>query len=208
MATKKTTKEKLILELYKIGAIKFGQFTLKSGEISPYYIDLRFLCSYPRVLKNIASAFAKVLSGLKYDLIVGVPYTSIALATAVALLFNKRMIFTRKEVKKYGTKKQIEGIFKSKEKAVIIDDVISDGTTKFEMVKILEDEGLRVKDIIVLVDRGQGAPTVLRAKGYHCHAVVDIYDILSILLKYKKITPAQVKEAKEFLAASLKKTKQ
>ena len=202
MATRKTNKEKLILELYKIGAIKFGQFTLKSGEISPYYIDLRFLCSYPRVLKNVASTFAKVLSGLKYDLIVGVPYTSIALATAISLLFNKRMIFTRKEVKGYGTKKLIEGVFKPKEKAVIIDDVISDGTTKFEVIMLLEKEGLKIKDVIVLVDRGQGAPALLRSKGYRCHAVVDIYDILSILQKHKKITPAQVKEAKEFLAAS------
>ena len=208
MATKKTNKEKLILELYKIGAIKFGTFTLKSGEISPYYIDLRFLCSYPRVLKNIASAFAKILSGLKYDLIVGVPYTSITLATAIALLFNKRMIFTRKEAKDYGTKKLIEGVFKPKEKAVIIDDVISDGATKLEMIKVLENEGLKVKDIIVLVDRGQGAPTVLKTKGYYCHAVMDIYDILLTLQKYKKITPAQEKEAKEFLAAWIKKNKQ
>jgi len=202
MATKKNNKEKLILELYKIGAIKFGQFTLKSGKISPYYLDLRFLCSYPRVLKDIASAFAKILSGLKYDLIVGVPYTAIPLATAIALLFNKKMIFTRKEAKDYGTKKLIEGVFKPKEKAVIIDDVISDGASKLEVIIPLKEEGLKVKDVIVLVDRGQGGPEGLRNKGYRCHAVVDIYDILSTLQKHKKITPAQVKEAEEFLAAN------
>lgn len=202
MTARKINKEKLILELYKIGAIKFGQFTLKSGKISPYYLDLRFLCSYPRVLKDIASAFAKILSSLKYDLIVGVPYTAIPLATAISLLFNKRMIFTRKEAKDYGTKKLIEGVFKPKEKAVIIDDVISDGASKLEVIIPLEEEGLKVKDVIVLVDRGQGGPAGLRSKGYRCHAVIDVYDILSILKKYKKITPAQVKEVKEFLAAN------
>jgi len=175
---------------------------LKSGKISPYYLDLRFLCSYPRVLKDIASAFAKILSGLKYDLIVGIPYTAIPLATAISLLFNKRMIFTRKEAKDYGTKKLIEGVFKPKEKAVIIDDVISDGASKLEVIIPLKEEGLKVKDVIVLVDRGQGGSDGLRNKGYHCHAVVDIYDILSILQKHKKITPAQVKEAEEFLAAN------
>jgi len=202
MATKKTNKEKLILELYKIGAIKFGQFTLKSGKISPYYLDLRFLCSYPQVLKDVASAFAKILSTLKYDLIVGIPYTAIPLATAISLLFNKRMIFTRKEAKDYGTKKIIEGVFKPKEKAVINDDVISDGASKLEVIIPLKEEGLKVKDVIVLVARGQGGPEGLRSKGYRCHAVVDIYDILSTLQKHKKITPAQVKEAEEFLAAN------
>jgi uridine monophosphate synthetase len=202
MTKKDKDTEKLILDLYKIGAIKFGQFTIKSGKISPYYLDLRFLCSYPKILKQIASVYHNILSSLKYDLIVGVPYTAIPIATAIALQFNKRMVFTRKEIKEHGTRKMIEGVFQPKEKAVIIDDVISDGASKLEVIGPLEEEGLVVKDIVVLLDRGQGGPATMKEKGYRCHFIADIFDVLSVLQKHKKITPEQVKEAEKFLAAS------
>lgn len=193
-------KEKLILELYKIGAIKFGRFTLKSGKISPYYLDLRFLCSYPKVLTLVANEFDKVLSKLKFDVVAAVPYAAIPMTTAIALLHNRRMIFSRKEVKEHGTRKMIEGVFKPRERAVIIDDVISDGASKFEVIAPLEKEGLKIKDVVVLLDRGQGGPAIMKAKGYSCHSIVDIFEIISVLSKNRKITELQVEEAKAFLA--------
>lgn len=194
--------EKLILQLYKIGAIKFGRFKLKSGKISPYYLDLRFLCSYPKVLKQVARAYSTILSKIKYNAIAGIPYTGIPIATAISLLFNKRMIFTRKETKDHGTARTIEGVFKPKERVVLIDDVISDGASKLETTAPLIDERLIVKDIIVLLDRGQGGPQLMKQKGYRCHAIATIYDVISVLQKYHKITPKQVEEAKAFLAQS------
>ncbi|OGE37067.1 orotate phosphoribosyltransferase [Candidatus Daviesbacteria bacterium RIFCSPLOWO2_01_FULL_39_12] len=193
-------KENLILLLYKIGAIKFGKFKLKSGKISPYYLDLRFLCSYPSILKQVAKAYFTNLSAIKHDLIAGIPYTGIPIATAISVIFNERMIYTRKEAKNHGTTKMIEGVFKPKERVVLIDDVISDGASKLETIKPLEDEGLVVKDIIVLLDRGQGGPLVMKQKGYKCYCLADIYDIISILKKHQKITSLQVKEAEKFLA--------
>lgn len=194
------TKKDLVLSLYKIGAIKFGQFTLKSGKVSPYYIDLRSLCSYPKLLKQIAKRYGKILSKIKHDLIAGVPYSAIPIATAIALNNNKRMIFTRKELKDHGIKRLIEGVFKPKEKAVIIDDVISNGASKLEVIEPLKREGLIVKDIIVLLDRGQGGPSLMKKKGYVCHYLIDIFDIISVLKRHKKITKTQVEESKSFLA--------
>lgn len=194
-----TSKEKLIMELYKIGAIKFGRFTLKSGKISPYYLDLRFLCSYPKVLKLVANEFNKVLSKLKFDVVAAVPYSAIPMTTAIALLHNRRMIFSRKEVKEHGTRKMIEGVYEPTERAVIIDDVISDGASKFEVIMPLEAEGLKIKDVLVLLDRGQGGPKIMKEKGYNCHAIVDIFEIIKVLSKNKKITKLQVEEAKAFL---------
>lgn len=192
-------KEKLILELFKIGAIKFGRFTLKSGKISPYYLDLRFLCSYPKVLKLVADEFNKMLLKSKFDVIAAVPYSAIPMATAIALLHNRRMIFTRKEIKEHGTKKLIEGIFNPGERAVIIDDVISDGASKLEVIGPLENEGLKVKDILVLLDRGQGGPAIMKSKGYNCHSIINIDEIISALEKNRKITPTQILEANDFL---------
>lgn len=192
--------EKLILQLYKIGAIKFGRFKLKSGKISPYYLDLRFLCSYPKILKEVAKAYSRVLSKIKHNAIAGIPYTGIPIATAIALLFNERMIFTRKEAKDHGTAKMIEGVFKPKEKVILIDDVISDGASKLETIKPLKNEGLVVKDIIVLLDRGQGGPAIMKKNGYECHAIANIYNVILTLKKYNKITKKQVVEAKAFLS--------
>lgn len=194
-------KEELILELYKIGVIKFGSFTLKSGIISPYYFNLRSVCSYPEVLKKVAKAFSELLSKIEFDTIAGIPYAGIPLATAISLEINKKMIFTRKEAKNYGVGKMIIGDYKKGEKAVIIDDVISDGASKIEAIVPLKKEEIIVKDIAVIVDRGQGGPELMRKQGLNCHYIFDINDVIFILDKHNKITPAQAKEAKKFLTA-------
>lgn len=194
-------KEELVLEFYKIGVIKFGQFTLKSGKISPFYFNLRSLCSYPKVLKKVAKAYAQVLLRYKFDVVAGVPYAGIPLATAVSLLTNKRMVFTRKEPKEHGLGKMIIGEFKPKEEVVLIDDVISDGKSKLEAIKPLEEAGLKVKDMVVIIDRGQGGPKIMRENGYKCSFLMTIHDILTILKKHKRITPLQVQEVKKFLAS-------
>lgn len=195
-------KEELILELYKISVIKFGKFTLKSGKVSPYYFNLRSICSYPKILKKVVKAFEKILSKIKYDAVAGTPYAGIPIATAISLALNKKMIFTRKEAKDYGVGKMIIGDYKVGERIVIIDDVISDGASKLEAIKPLKKEGLVVKNMVVIIDRGQGGPQLMKKQGYKCHSIMNIQDIISVLTKYKKITPQQVKEAKEFLSAN------
>ena len=195
-------KERLILKLHDIGAIKFGEYTLTSGKVCPYYIDLRFLSSYPDVLRQVISEYVKILKDLEYDIIVGIPYAAIPIATALALELNQPMIFTRKEAKEHGTKKLIEGIYKKNQRAVIIDDVISDGTSKFMVIEPLESEGLIVRDVVILVDRGQGGPDIVRNKGYNCHCISDIHDILSILQRHNKIDDNLVERSKEFIVSS------
>jgi len=194
-------KEKVVLALFKIGAIKFGSFKLKSGLISPYYLDLRFLCSYPKILKSIAAAYAHMLKKLKFDLIAGVPYTGIPISTAIAVNHQWPMIFTRKEAKDHGIQRPIEGLYKKGQKVVIIDDVITDGASKFEMVNPLKHNGLKVKDVIVLLDRGQGGPENLRKKGFACHSLFTMQEVLQILKKHNKITEKEVKNSEEFMSS-------
>lgn len=192
-------KEELILDLYKIGAVKFGEFTLKSGMLSPIYIDLRVIISFPDVLKKISSMMSGELKKLECDIIAGIPYTAIPIATAISLETGVPMIYCRKEAKDYGTKKTIEGIYKKGDRCVVIDDLITTGDSKIETAEPFESEGLVIEDFIVLVDREQGGSDILSKKGYSLHSIIKITDLLNTLLSHKKITQEEFDKATKFI---------
>jgi uridine monophosphate synthetase len=198
------SQERLILDLHTIGAIKFGGFKLKSGIISPYYFDLRLLVSYPYLLELVSDVFWEKLRILNFDVLVGVPYTAMPIATAIGLKHTQNMIFVRKEVKGYGTKKMIEGDYHKGQKAVVIDDVITNGESKLETISPLEKEGLVIEDIVVLIDRGQGGPQLLSKHGYKCHSIFTLEDIFKILLKFKRVDETTANKALSFMKKSRK----
>lgn len=202
--TRLNPKEQLIVDLHTINAIKFGEYKLKSGIISPYYLDLRLLVSYPYLLEQVAEVFWEVLRVLYFDIVVGVPYAGIPIATAIGLKHNQSMAFVRKEVKQYGTKKHVEGEYHAGQKAVVVDDVITNGESKLETIKPLEDEGLTVEDVVVLVDRGQGGPQLLAKRGYRCHVLYGMDEIFNILLRYKRVPKDAIGKSKAFMKRTKK----
>jgi uridine monophosphate synthetase len=135
------------------GCIKFGQFTLKSGLISPIYLDLRQLVAFPRLLDDVAAAYVKILRRLSFDRLAALPYAALPIGTAVSLQGNWPMIYPRKEAKTYGTKADIEGIFQPGETVAVVDDLATTGGSKFEAIEKLTAAGLKVRDVIVLIDR-------------------------------------------------------
>ncbi len=193
-------KQEIALALHEIGAIKFGEFTLKSGIKSPIYIDLRLLISYPKVLKLISEAMIEKAKELKFDVIAGIPYTALPIATAMSLDQDWPMVYARKEVKEYGTKKKIEGVFKEGDTALIIDDLITTGGSKFETIEPFEASNLKITDFLVLVDREQGGGRLLEEKGFKLHSIIGINEILDILKENAKIDDQSYKKAKDFIA--------
>jgi len=181
-------KKDLALELHRIGAVKFGEFTLKSGLKAPIYLDLRLLVSYPFVLEKSAKALISLTKGLEFDRVAGIPYAAIPIATAVSLQSEKPMIYPRKEVKEYGLKRPIEGEFKEGEKILVFDDLITTGKSKLEAIAPLEERGLKVTDIAVIVDREQGGKEDLKSKGYDLHSVLTLKELLNFLKEDNKIT--------------------
>jgi len=186
--------------LLSAGCIKFGEFTLKSGLKSPIYIDLRRIITYPKLLQQIAEAYLPILRPLSFDRIAGLPYAAIPIATAVSLQGNYPMIYPRKEVKTYGTKAEIEGDFYSGETALVIDDLATTGGSKFEAIEKLTTVGLKVKDIVVLVDRQSGAKESLEQAGYSMHAVLTITQLLDYYESTGKVEKDKIEETRKFLA--------
>lgn len=186
-------------QLLEGGCIKFGEFTLKSGLLSPIYIDLRRVISSPQLLAQVGAAYLPVLQKLTFDRIAGLPYAAIPIATAIALQGSYPMIYPRKEAKAYGTKAEIEGEYYVGETVVVIDDLTSTGGSKFEAIEKLTGAGLKVTDVVVLVDRQSGAKEALTGAGFHLHAVLTIKQLLDHWEKTGKVSIDKIAETREFL---------
>jgi len=189
--------------LLEAGCIKFGEFTLKSGLKSPIYIDLRQIITYPKLLEQIGASYLPLLNQLSFDRIAGLPYAAIPIATAVSLRGNYPMIYPRKEVKTYGTKAEIEGEYHADETVVVIDDLATTGGSKFEAIEKLTAVGLKVKDVVVLVDRQSGAKESLAQAGYSMYAVLTIMQLLEHWEGNGKVSKEKIAETRKFLKESV-----
>lgn len=189
----------LASKLYELGAVKFGGFTLKSGVVSPVYIDLRLTISTPQLLVTIAELMHEKIKDKKYDLVCGVPYTALPIATAMSIQHSIPMLLCRKHQKEYGTKRQIEGVYEPNMRCLVLEDVITSGESIFETITPLMREDLTVEDIVVLVDREQGGKQYIESKGFNVHPVITLSQILDELLKENKINEETHITVKDFI---------
>lgn len=201
----KTEKKQLILDLHRIGALKFGTFKLKSGATSPFYIDLRSIISYPGVIKNIVALLKTELSDKKFDVITGIPYTALPLAAQVSVELDVPLVYQRKEAKAYGTGKLIEGHFKEGQTCLIIDDLITTGESKFEAADGMIQAGLKVKDFVCLIDRSFNGSKVLKKKGYDLHSIITVEDMLAVLGAEGKLDDELARKVREFVGTPVEK---
>jgi uridine monophosphate synthetase len=188
--------------LLEAGCVKFGQFKLKSGLLSPIYLDLRELVSHPKLLAQVAAAYLPVLRGLEFDRLAALPYAALPIGTAISLQGGWPLIYPRKEMKDYGTQAEIEGAYSRNEKVVVIDDLATTGGSKFEAIPKLVSGGLRVEDVVVLIDRQSGAAEALAAAGYHLHAVFTLTQLLDYWETAGKVPAEQIKAARAFLTST------
>lgn len=181
----------LILQLYDIGCIMFGNFVQASGATFPYYIDLRTIISNPQIFEQIINSYAEVLKDLSFDRIAGIPYGSLPTATGLSLRLNCPMIYPRKEVKAHGTRRVIEGTFHPGETVVVVDDILISGKSAMEGAEKLKSSGLNVNDIVVFLDHEQGVKDRLKENGYRAHSVLSISEITATLYEAGRINQSQ-----------------
>lgn len=194
-------KTELALALHEIGALKFGEFTFKSGIVSPMYLDLRLFISYPKVMKQVTKLYAEMLKDLKYDRLAGVAYAALPIAGAISIELDQPWIFLRKEglAKDYGLQKSLEGEFNEGETIVMIEDLCTRATSLMEAIPAMERHGLVVKDAVVLLDYGKGGDKVLADAGYTLHAFMTTRELVDIMHAEGKIDNAMHAKCTKFL---------
>lgn len=178
--------EKLVVDLFNKNCIKFGKFTLKNGTISPIYIDLKNIISYPYLVNTVCSFFVNKIKNLDFDYICGVPYGGIPIASIISNKANIPMIMVRKELKKYGLKKSIEGEYESGKSCILIEDTITTGSSVNKFIQMLNSEGIEVKYVFVICDRRDN--TVPPPLGYEIISLFNAVDIFKTLKKQNMIS--------------------
>ena len=192
--------ESLIVDLFDIGCLLFGEYVQASGAIFNYYVDLRQIISDPNLFHRVLHAYADKLQGLEFDRIAGIPYGSLPTATGLSLQLHKPLIYPRKEVKAHGARRLIEGDFEEGDRVVVVDDILITGGSVLEGIGKLESSGLVVQDVVVFIDHGgdhdRRARERLAAAGYRCHAVLDISQITEVLHRAGRLSDAQAETLK------------
>ena len=183
--------------LLRTGSLKFGTFKLTSGLLSPYYVDLRLIPSYPEAFQQTVNMYRSVLEPdlvKRFQRLAGVPTAGIAYAAVIALNLTKPLLYVRKEQKEHGRERRVEGILQPGDKVLILDDVVTTGKSLLEAAEAIRAEGGIAEDVVVLLDRQQGAEENLQKNRIKLHAFTTMRRIADKLLNLGTINEEQHKE--------------
>ena len=177
--------------LFRIGALRFGKFTLASGKSSSYYLDLRVVPSDPQAYRLAVAAYVALVKELgekNFDVVAGVATAGVAISSPLAYLLEKPMVYVRKEQKGHGLGRLVEGAVRPGWRALVVDDLVTTGGSMISAVGALKRDGCVVRDAVVLVDRLEGGKKNLAAEGVRLLAFADIIGLVKTLYEEGKVT--------------------
>lgn len=194
--------------LFDLGGVQFGNFTVSESAVSsPIFINPKVLISNPTALSVAAKLMQQEINLAQslrrarvhpFNLVAGVPVGGLILASAYSLETSTPMIYAR--IRPEGTgKRGIEGRFTKGDTALIIDDLITRGSSTQETATLLEENGLKVKDVIVLIDREHGAAERLRQYGYNLMSILKLDVMLTHYVSKGLISEETYRACAEYL---------
>lgn len=194
--------------LVRSGALKFGTFKLKSGMMSPYYIDLTWLLSSPgdfkRVVEAVGDEIKDILTSRRVDKLASIELKGALLLPSIANKLKLPCLVVRKKEKGYGVKGRVAGgEVKRGEHILFFDDVVSSAESKLEGIKPLEELGAKVEMVLVVVDREQGGKEKLENRGYKLLALTTISELVHALFQSRKITREQANNVLDYTKKSI-----
>jgi orotate phosphoribosyltransferase len=190
--------------LFASGCLKFGTFKIKSGATSPYYIDLAQLLSSPQRLCDVADIVARETENLmrteRIDKLASIELKGALLLPSVGCRVGLPCVVVRKQEKSYGAIGRIAGAEVAEgDRILFFDDVVSEGLSKLEGIKPLEELGAKVKNMIIVVDREQGGKATLEKLGYEVNALTTITELTETLLQSLHITEEQATSVRGYV---------
>ena len=194
-------------KLIDIGSVKFSfenHFTLTSGLKSPVYVDCRKIISFideRELIMNEAVNYFKT-NNIQFDLVAGGETAGIPYAAFISEKIKKPMIYVRKKPKGFGQNQQIEGHFEEKEKAILIEDLATDGGSKAVFVEAMRRSGLIVNDIFVIFyyDIFNLEDSVLSKLDVNIHSLCTWKEIISVIEKKNIYKESDTNNLKKFLS--------
>lgn len=198
-------KEKFSLALLDIEAIQFGAFRLNKHEenpdlpLSPIYIDMRRIRSFPHVFRMAVELLSRELKGFSFEYIADVPTGVTPLVSALSYKEKIPMISPRKP-KTHGTGASIDGAYHSGLRVVLIEDVVTSGKSVEDALSTLRSKGIIVEGVVVLYDREEGGVEMLRSRGYTVRTILSLSEEIYFYRKERKITQANYNAVRNMLA--------
>lgn len=195
-------KEEFIEFILAEEVLRFGEFTLKSGRLSPYFFHISRLFS-GRMLQKLSYFYGHALkaSGLKPDCLFGAAYKGIPLATALAQTlaqdgaqaWDLPCIFNRKEAKEHGEGGRLIGEAQPGWQCLIVDDVLTAGTAVQECLPLLAEAKLKAIGLLIALDReecavqgaAQSARASLQERGLVVTSIVGVSDVVDYLMAHR-----------------------
>jgi orotate phosphoribosyltransferase len=163
-------------------ALLEGDFVLRSGRRSTWYLDKYRFETEPGILRALGEALATSVAEVEPDAVrlAGPALGAVALAASAAMASERPFIIVRGETKEYGTAKRIEGPFERGELVCLLEDVVTSGGALADAVSAVRDEGLVVRHAVCVVDREEGGSDALARLGVRLHALFRASELLEV----------------------------
>jgi orotate phosphoribosyltransferase len=195
--TNQKTKIEIAKILHNIDALKFGVFKLTSGKVSPYYVDLRVVPSFPDAFRQICDFYGEYIInqiGLEnFDRVAGVPLAGIPFASQIAYNLRKPFLYVRKGIRRHGRQRRVEGILVSGDRVLLVDDLVTTGLNLKKAAEAIKAEGGVVKEAVAFLDREEGGKEKLEKSGINIHTLLQMSEVANTLYEIGAIDEESLK---------------